>query len=158
MNTISHKNKLIFYFTFLTNFKPNNFNLFSSNKKFKFKKNNRIICRNFFLFILLLKYLNKNINSQSNIWVKPLKQKNLTILRAPYRYKLARQQITLSRYFIFYKILFNFNENFNFTSFKQINDFFNFFKKFNIWVESNIVYQFKIKCIFSFFLKNYFYV
>jgi hypothetical protein len=90
--------------------------------------------------------------------VKPLKQKNLTILRAPYRYKLARQQITLSRYFIFYKISFDFNDNFNLISFKQINDFIVYLKKFNIWIESNIVYQFKIKCIFTFYFKNYFYV
>jgi len=98
------------------------------------------------------------MNSKSCMWIKPLKQKNITLLRAPYRYKLSRQQITITRYFIFYKLVFNFKKNFYLDTIKNCIDFTNSMKKFNIWIESNIVYQFKIKCTFKIFLKTFFFV
>jgi hypothetical protein len=60
-------NKIDFIFTFITNFKPNNINLSIENKLFKIKNNNKIICRNFFLFLLFIKYLNKKKFDQSNM-------------------------------------------------------------------------------------------
>ena len=132
MKKFKNKNDICFFFTYLTNFKPNNFDIMSNTNKFKHFKKNRIICRNFFLFILLLKYFNNKINSKSCMWIKPLKQKNITLLRAPYRYKLSRQQITITRYFIFYKLTFNFKNNFYLDTIKNCINFTNSLKKFNI--------------------------
>ena len=156
MNQLNNLNKIDFIFTFLTNFKPSNINLYTENKLFKLKTNKKIICRNFFLFLLFIKYLNKKTLNNSNIWIKPIKQKTITLLRAPYRHKLFRHQIVLNRYFFFYKISFNLNSYIKAKSFNELKLIVNFFKKFNIWIESNIVFNFKIKYLFYFSLSKFF--
>lgn len=82
----------------ITNFKPNFLKNFNNLELFK-KNKTQIYCRNFFIYILLLKY-NKNLFSKSNIHIKKQKKKVFTILRSPYRHKLARHQIALNRYHI----------------------------------------------------------
>ena len=69
------------------------------NKLTFFKKNKKqIYCKNFFLFLLLLKYKKNSIFSKSTIFIKPYKKKIYTILRSPYRHKLTRHQLVLNRY------------------------------------------------------------
>jgi hypothetical protein len=91
----------------MTNFKPSYFTNFKNFKLFKNKNNSKIIARNFFLFLLLLKYSNKNNILSTTIFVKPFYKKILTILRAPYRHKLSRHQFILSRYSVLYTTDFN---------------------------------------------------
>jgi hypothetical protein len=91
-------NKIIFSIIYITNFQPNIIADFNNIKLFKIKKKNRIICRNFFLFLLLLKYFKKNNFFNISLFIKPFKKKLFTILRAPYRHKLTRHQLSLNRF------------------------------------------------------------
>lgn len=96
--------------SYTTNFKPADFLFFNDLSIFKKKTNNKIISRNFFLFLILLKYtkLNEIFKLDISVFVKPNYKKVLTILRAPYRYKLARHQFMLSRYYLLLSIKMDF--------------------------------------------------
>jgi len=119
-----------------------------------FKK--KILCRNFFLFLILLKYFkSKNIFKDVSIFVKPFKKNLINILRAPYKNKLSRHQFSIKR--------FNINVNISILSkkiiFFKINDiiiFINFLKSFYKWFESNIIFIHKSKIVFNFFIKDFF--
>jgi len=95
-------NILFFSLNYSCNFKPqllslNNVNYF--NIYVKLRANNHILCRNFFLFLLYLKYsLKKKKFKHLSIFIQPYTQHRETILRAPYRYKLGRYQLGLNRY------------------------------------------------------------
>ena len=144
--------------SFLTNFKPTNFGCLDNINFFKIRKNSKIVLRNFFLFIFLLKYLNKKKNKFLNqtIWIKPKKKKIITILKAPYKNKLARNQLLLKRFFIIYKLkLINF-EKIEFDSFEKTMQFVKFFKNFNFFLESSLVYQYRTKITFKFYFSNFF--
>ena len=93
--------------SYITNFKPADFLNFKNFKILKNKNSNKIISRNFFLFLLLLKYSNINNKLNITIFIKPFFKKFITILRAPYRHKLSRHQFILSRYYILYSININ---------------------------------------------------
>lgn len=110
--------------SYTTNFKPSYFNNFKNLKLFKNKNNSKIIARNFFLFLLLLKYSNKHNILSTTIFVKPFYKKVLTILRAPYRHKLSRHQFILSRY----SILYNINFKTKFLNFNYISEIIFFIK------------------------------
>jgi len=90
--------------SYITNFKPASFLNFRDFKFLKNKKNKKIISKNFFLFLLLLKYISKGNSINVFIFVKPFYKKFITLLRAPYRHKLARHQFALSRYSLVYSI------------------------------------------------------
>jgi hypothetical protein len=146
---------------FITNFRPINSDI-NSNFFFKIKTKNRIMCRNFLLFLLLIIYLKKNnFFLNFSFLLKPTSNKNITILRAPYKNKLSRHQLHYNRYNLLLK--FNF-KLLNFIIINNINEL-NFlikkFKFFFLWFESNICYQHKIKLNFyinyktNFFLKKY---
>jgi len=140
--------------SYTTNFKPSNFLNFKNYRLFKNKNNSKIISRNFFLFLLLLKYSNNNCFN-TTIFVKPFYRKFFTVLRAPYRHKLSRHQFILNRYSILYTINFNL-EQIHFNNISEILYFLKNIKKFYIWFESNIVQQHQSKIFFSFFIKNFF--
>ena len=145
--------------SYITNFKPANFLNFNNLNLFKNKNKKKIISRNFFLFLLLLKYTNSNSLDNkilnTTVFVKPFYKKFITLLRAPYRHKLSRHQFILSRYHILCTIKINtkllqFKKDFEIFFFiKQI-------KKFYIWFESNIVYLHQSKIFFTFFFENNF--
>lgn len=90
--------------SYLTNFKPTSFLYFSNIKLFKNKNNNKIVSRNFFLFLVLIKYMKTssyNLNYlNTSIFIKPHYKKFITLLRAPYRHKLSRHQFMFSRYYV----------------------------------------------------------
>lgn len=151
-----------FYFsTYLTtNFKPKYINDFSNINIFK-KNKNQIFCRNLFLFLILIKYKNKKLVNNSTVFIKPYKKKIYTILRAPYRHKLARHQIVLNRYEIVSTIKIKSDSIFNTKNFNDILKLFVFFKNFNTWFESNVIYNYKTKTSYmfnynyNFLIKNY---
>lgn len=129
--TLNKFNEINFYFTFLTNFKPtqinyNNFSLFNVNTS------NKLICRNFFLFLILLKYLNTKTFKKNNFFIKPLKKKLFTLMRAPYHFKISRHQITISRYVLIFKLNIKLNNLLIFLNFTNLVYFVSFFKSFNI--------------------------
>lgn len=121
--------------SYITNFKPSNFLDFKNYKLFKnkynYKYNLKIISRNFFLFLLLLKYTYNGGIFNVKIFIKPFYKKILTVLRAPYRHKLSRHQFILSRYSVLYIINFNLNKVY-FNNFSEILYFLKNIKKFYI--------------------------
>lgn len=146
---------------FITNFRPINTNI-NSNFVFKIKSKNRIMCRNFILFLLLITYLKKsNFFLNFSFFIKPFFKKSNIILRAPYKNKLSRHHLSYNRYNLLIK--FNFKLD-SFLILNNLSDLIFFVKKiksFFLWFESNICYQHKIKLIFhtqyinNFFLKKY---
>lgn len=150
---------ITYLFNLTTNFKPqdlekfNNTNIFINKNK---NHNKRIICRNFFLFILLIKYNKNKIFSKSSFFIKPLKRNLQTILRAPYRHKLTRHQLTLIRYNIICKIVLNTKRLIKIKKFKDLLKIVKTLNSYNNWIESNIISNNKIKFYFNFFYKNNF--
>ena len=111
-----------------TNFKPQ---FLKNFKKIQFfdKKRVQIFTKNFFLFLLILKYKN-SVFSNSTIFIKPFKKKIYTILRSPYRHKLTRHQISLNRYEIRSSIKFKVSKKIIFKNFKSIINLFNNLKRY----------------------------
>ena len=141
--------------SYITNFKPANFSNFKDFNLFKNNKNKKIISRNFFLFLLLLKYTgNKNLLNVS-LFVKPFYKKFITVLRAPYRHKLSRHQFVLSRYSILYTLKIS-SKNIFISNIFEIIYLIKKIKKFYIWFESNIVYQHQTKIFINFFFEKNF--
>jgi hypothetical protein len=146
-------NKISFSINYVTNFKPSkNFN---ENYTFYKNKNNIILCKHFIIFFYLIRFVLRK-NSNVVIFFKPKKSKIETLLRPPYRHKISRHQITLSRYFI----LVSFNTNFANTLsisntdqvlilLKEIKGVFNFF-------ETNICFTHSIKIRTFFHYNNLF--
>lgn len=148
---------------------------FSSNIKPRFFKDNNLknksvylINSDFFIFFITLNfYLKKKINNYSNdfflkkiiFYVKPLKKKTITYLRAPYRYKLARNQVTFNRYFVTCQVIIYSTSS---RKFKNLMSCINYNKKFMNFIKfissniSNLVYMkysFKVE-ILNFFNKT----
>ena len=122
----------------ITNFKPSF--LQNSNNTDIFKKNNKQkYCKNFLIYILLFKYKLK-IFKKSSIFVKKYKRNVYTILRSPYRHKLARHQFFLKRYFINFSIVIKLNKFIELTNFNKLIDLIVFVKKYNNLFESNIIF------------------
>lgn len=83
------------------------------------------------MFLILIKYKKLNFFKKSTIFIKPYKRKIYTILRAPYRHKLARHQLVLNRYNIVSSIKIEIKNHFKINNFKNTVKIFNFFKNFN---------------------------
>lgn len=132
---------------FISNYNP--YNSSDINKKDVLTK--KILCKNFIVFILFLNFLQ---SSKLSIFIKPKYKRRLTILNAPYRYKLSKSQFFFSRFNILlnfnFKILFEINSQ-NSIILLYKNLFF-FFRKFNI----NLCHQDYLKIFFKFnFKKNF---
>lgn len=142
--------------SYITNFKPSLLNDFNKIRLFKNNSKNKIISKNFFLFLLLLKFNNKSLhNFKIKIFIKPFFKKFITLLRAPYRYKLARHQFLLNRYFIVLSISMGL-KNIYLNSVSDLFVLIKLLKHLYVWFESNIVYQHQIRFYFNFnFSKNF---
>lgn len=104
---------------FITNFRPINTDI-NSTFFFKIKHKNRIMCRNFILFLLLISYLkNNNLFLNFNFFVKPIFKKSAVILRAPYKNKLSRHQLCYNRYNLMLQFKLKLN---NFIFINSVND------------------------------------
>jgi hypothetical protein len=146
---------------FITNFRPISTNI-NSNFFFKVKTKNRIMCRNFILFLLLINFLkNSFFFLDFSFFVKPFFKKSSVILRAPYKNKLSRHQLAYSRYNLMLKFNFKLNHFLKLTKLNDLIFLINKIKSFFLWFESNICYQHKIKLNFNlnyvdnFLLKKY---
>lgn len=153
------KNNSIFVKTnLISNFKPSL--LLKLNNLQKFRKNHQIYCKNFFIYILLLKYKN-NLFKKSNLFIKKYIKKTYTILRSPYRHKLARHQLHLNRYFIKNVLEVSLKLPVYFKSWFKILIYLNFFKNINKIFESNLIYVNNIQLFLpvkfnnNFLLKNF---
>lgn len=102
------------------------------------------------MFLILIKFKKSVFFDKSTIFIKPYKKKIYTILRSPYRHKLARHQIVLNRYNIVSSLRIKTNKIFKNNNFKNVLKIFNFFKNFNVWFETNLIYNYKIKFSYLF--------
>ena len=92
-------------FNFITNFAPNLTEEFFLHNYFSFfkKKKTKILCKNLVIFILSLRDIIYSKDSDFNNWdlklfILPTNKSLFTLLRAPYRYKLAKNQLMFKRY------------------------------------------------------------
>ena len=137
---------------YVTNFRPDT--SVSNTYKVNNKKNEKIVCKNFIIFIILMRKLVKTSNI--SFFVKPFYSNALTILRPPYKNKISRHQLCLSRYFINIVIELPLKKIF---VFKNLISFFNYLKKlrsFYSFFETNICYQHKSILFFNFKLSDFF--
>lgn len=150
---------MLFNLNYICNFKPQLITLNNNalNMYVRLRKNNHILCRNLFLFLLYLKYCYKNkIFSNLSIFIKPKKNHRETILRAPYRYKLGRYQLGLSRYLILCSFSFKKFDIISVSNLNHILIFNSICKKFYPWLESNICFQHKVTYSFYIIYSNNF--
>nr|YP_010632226.1 ymf59 [Cryptocaryon irritans]WBP62342.1 ymf59 [Cryptocaryon irritans] len=145
---------------YVTNFKPKNL-IDVKNKDF----NKQIIfCKRFLVFILFFNVLlksSKNMFNLVKIFIKPRYSNNIwNVLKAPYKNKLSRHQLTLSRYYIICSFLFKplFFDTLSFSNPKQLLKLTTFFFKFFSLFETNICHQKKFSIFLNFKLKKFFFL
>ena len=120
----------------------------------EFLKIIKFFVKNFIIFIILLKQVFKKNNPV--VFVKPKYCNTLNILRAPYKNKISKHQITLSRFFIVVSFKFKFEKFIYLSGLSSIFLILKKLKNFYSFFETNITYQHKSVLTFSFFLKNFF--
>jgi len=149
--------------SYISNFIPNtqvtNYSAYTKDK-------NKIQIKNLFLFVFLLKhtYMYNNTLITASIFVKPKKKKSIVVLRAPYRYKLARLNLAFSRHYISVCIKVN-NPSLktNFLEYTHLNmgHQIKFVKTLSNVFDTNMLHQHKAKISFNcvskknFLLKNF---
>lgn len=148
-------NKIALNLTYFTNFKPNL--LLSDEFNFEINnKQNAIFCKNFLIFILLMRTLAAKKNINISLFVKPQKKSLQTLLRPPYRHKLSRHQLTIHRFFIAVKFQFILNSAINITNLDQLYFFISEIKKYYSFFETNICYLHRSKIQFFMFYDSFF--
>jgi len=141
---INIKKKFIIEVKYLSNFKPN-FNKLKITKN----KSSLFYAKKFFYFLFFcnfLKYKKYLYINRIYFFVQPLYSNVLTILRAPYRYKLSRDQLTFSRYnIIFYFELDNRLNNLKLFNVSQIFYLLNIYYNLFNFFETNFFFKKRIK-------------
>lgn len=112
-----------------------NFNLGLNKKK--------IICKKLILFVLVINFFLKNCK-KSSFFFKKNKKNIYNFNKAPYRYKMARNQLYFNRKNVILKLIFeDFKKNNFFFKKKKLNNFFflkiKFLLNFFIKLENNIL-------------------
>lgn len=97
-------------FYYIINYKP------LLNYKKEVKNFNKIYCKNFFLFFLLLDFIKKQNSKSIKLSILKKISKSNSFLRAPNKYKKAQIKINLIRY----KILFSFKNSYNLDFLKNL--------------------------------------
>lgn len=120
------------------------------------RNNDKINCKNFVLFILLLKNIFKK--KKIAIFAKPKKSSIYNILRAPYKNKMSKHQITLSRFNFNVTVSLDLKQTISLKNINQLVGTLTSLKNFYSFFESNICFQHKSAISFKFELNNYFLV
>lgn len=155
MQILKNKKYIKICLKYVTNFNPNFLIKPQNLNKNYDNKSEKINCKNFILFLILL----KNIFSKQkiSIFIKPKKQKIQNILRAPYKNKMSKHQITFSRFFFNISIRLEQNNLIVFNNASYLLFFLNFLKHFYSFFESNICFQHKSNIFLKFYLKDFFF-
>lgn len=149
-------------FNLTTNFSPNlTKDLYSySFLTYKKLKKVKILCKNLIIFILCVReaifFDKRNLGDwKFKFYTLPTHKTLYTLLRAPYRYKLAKNQLMFKRYnFLFSaKKLINPPQIININ---QAGEFLNYFIISSGFFETNIAYQKKSSIKFPVKCSNYF--
>lgn len=149
-------NNLYISNNFITNFKPNIINDSNNMSYFKNKKKNHKYCKLFLIYIILFKYKNSIFFKKSNVFVKKFKKNVFTVLRSPYRHKLARHQIFLNRYKINFSLKIPLKKKLICNNFYEVLKILYFFKKIDGVFESNLIYISNLKLSFKVFYNKIF--
>lgn len=140
---------------YVTNFQPNsNIEVLTKATNKGLFKNNKIFTKNFIIFIILIRRLFKK--GTPTVFIKPTYTNTYNILRAPYKNKISKHQVCLSRFFIVVSFKLKL---INFVFFKNTSGLIfliNFLKKFYSFFETNITYQHRSILMFNFFLEDFF--
>ena len=152
------KNQLAINISYISNFTPN---IHIRKNNLASQDINKIQIKNLFLFIFLLKhtYSYNSTEIKTTVFVKPKKTKSIVVLRAPYRYKLARLNLAFSRHYVgvFIKIN-NANLRNNFLEYTALNlkDQVDCLKLISSTFDTNMLYQHRAKIsFFCSFKKNF---
>lgn len=161
MNSTNQRKKPLFYknlrisLQYVTNFQPNsNIEKIAKVTNKGVFKNNKIFCKNFIIFIILIKQLFGK--KTPTIFIKPSYKNTYNILRAPYKNKISKHQICLSRFFIVVSFKVRFNMFINIDNLNYLFGVINFLKNFYSFFETNIIYQHKSILIFFFSFRDFF--
>lgn len=140
---------------YITNFQPNsNIEVLTKVNSSGIVKNNKIFCKNFIIFIILMRRLfGKNTPT---VFIKPTYSNTYNILRAPYKNKISKHQISLSRFFIVVKFKLKLFNNIFLKNFTNLFNIIKFLKNFYSFFETNITYQHRSIIIFFFNLDDFF--
>lgn len=146
-------NKISFSINYITNFRPSK--NFTENYSFLKNKNNIILCKHFIIFFYLMRAVIKK-NTSIKIFFKPRKNKIETLLRPPYRHKISRHQITLSRYYLLISFNTKLSNNLMLCNLQQLIFIVKEISKDFRYFETNICYTHSIRVKINFFYKNFF--
>ena len=126
-----------------------------SNFNFNNTKNNnvnkKIFCKNFIVFLMFLNFIN---NTNLSILFKPKFRKRFDILKAPYRFKMSKNQLYFSRFGI--TVSFYFYSSIKVIDHKNLIYFYKTMIKFFKNFEVNLCLQNSIKIFLSFKYTNNF--
>lgn len=146
----------------MTNFQPNTTLKDDFNFEIYNNKTNKILCKNFIIFVIFMKYINnKNNKNIITFFIKPYCRYLLTMLRPPYRHKISRHQLTFSRYFIIFTIKIPLSDLIMINNLNQLVFFFKNLRNLYVFFETNICLQHQsritifFKCNDFFKLMNY---
>jgi len=127
----------------------------------KSKRSDKIICKNFLILYVFLKILNKKntqlplftikINSCSN----PGKKNIINLLKAPYKNKLARNQITTPLFKFSIKITYIYLKDVMFSNPNYFLIFLNLLLNSFGYFESNVTYLNKLRVAINFKVTDY---
>jgi hypothetical protein len=124
------------------------------SKTFNLNQKNKIICKNYIVFVLFLKNFFKN--KKITFFMKPVTKSNITLLRSPYRHKLTRHQITLNRFLFDLKLCFPLKKSIEIENASEIGNMVKDLNTFITSFETNICNQHKIKFIVKYKYNNFF--
>jgi len=155
LNTTNLDRSLSISLHYVTNFQPNsNIETLTKVNNKGVVKNNKIFCKNFIIFIVLIKRLFKK--KTPTVFIKPTYKNTYNILRAPYKNKISKHQVCLSRFFIVVSFKLKFSETILLSNITSLFFVLNFLKKFYSFFETNITYQHRSILTFYFFFNNFF--
>lgn len=125
-------------------------------KIFRNHKSDKIFCKNFIIFMLLAKHCFKDCTPTA--FIKPFYKNTFNVLKAPYKNKIARHQMTLSRYHIIVKFKFNLDFDLKFDDLDSFLYFLQSIKSYYSFFETNICYQHKSFIEIPFLINDFFFL
>jgi len=141
---------------YVTNFQPNCTPSFLKNSQTEIKRNlnSKVFCKNFLIFLIII----RNVLGGNNpkFFIKPNYSNTINILRAPYKNKISKHQVCLSRYFIVVKFKLSCDNFFCFNNLNSLVFFINQLKEFYSFFETNICFQHRSVLFFNFFYQDFF--
>jgi hypothetical protein len=134
--------KINHLFCFIINYKP------LLDYKKEIKNFNKIYCKNFFLFFLLLNYIKQKQIHNTRLSIYKKNYFSQSFLRAPNKYKKAQIKINLTRYKIVFSMTINYTLNDSlFLNINNLIYFLNYSLSYFLFFESSFFFLEKKKLV-----------